>query len=150
MTTTNVRIPQLNIMRSRADMETLINDPETQDLDVFLIHEPPVTAYRTHVNHALRQLYQPTHREEGTRKRSLLYVNKRISTSAHRQIRCNSPDVAAEFLFGGLAAFCVFERWRAILKARDGRHLIRTGFPRSAISFKYFSRAISSGGVRYC
>jgi hypothetical protein len=29
------------------------------------------------------------------------------------------------------------------------RHLIRIGFPRSAISFKYFSRAFSSDRVRY-
>jgi hypothetical protein len=28
--------------------------------------------------------------------------------------------------------------------------LIRTGFPSSDITFKYFSRAISSDGVRYC
>ena len=43
----------------------------------------------------------------------------------------------------------LIERWRAILKARAGRHLIHTGFPKSAISFKYFSRAFSSNGVRY-
>ena len=36
----------------------------------------------------------------------------------------------------GLVAVFVVERWRAILKAWEGRHLIRTGFPRSAISFK--------------
>jgi hypothetical protein len=87
MNPTNLRILQLNIIRSRAGMEALINDPETQDLDILLIQEPPVTAYRTHVNHRLWHLYQPTHTDEGTRKRSLIYVHKRISTSAHRQIR---------------------------------------------------------------
>jgi hypothetical protein len=34
-------------------------------------------------------------------------------------------------------------------KGEAGRNLIRTGFPRSDISFKYFSRAFSSDGVRY-
>jgi len=28
------------------------------------------------------------------RKRSLVYVNKRLSTSAHRQVQCNSPDIS--------------------------------------------------------
>jgi hypothetical protein len=40
MTTEYLRILQLNIMRSRAGMEALINDPGTQDLDVLLIQEP--------------------------------------------------------------------------------------------------------------
>src|SRR6266536_5032428 len=95
MTATNLRILQLNIMRSRAGMEALINDKQTNNLDILLIQEPPVTAYRTHVNHRLWRLYQPTHAEEGIRKRSLLYVHKKIPTSSHRQIRCNNPDVTA-------------------------------------------------------
>jgi hypothetical protein len=86
MSTGTLRMLQLNIMKSRAGMEALINDTQTQNLDILLIQEPSVTAYQTHVNHRLWQLYQPTYTEEGTRKRSLLYVHKRISTSAHRQI----------------------------------------------------------------
>lgn len=50
MRSTNLRLLQLNIMKSRAGMEALINDHQTQNLDVLLIQEPPVTAYRTHVN----------------------------------------------------------------------------------------------------
>ena len=93
MITRRLRVLQLNIMKLRAGMEALINDPQTKNLDILLIREPSVTAYRTHVNRRLWQLYQPTYTEEGTRKRSLLDVHKRISTSAHRQIHCNSPDV---------------------------------------------------------
>jgi hypothetical protein len=91
----SIRILQLNIMRSRAAMEALINDHKTQNIDILLIQEPPVTAYRTHVNHRQWQLYKPTHPDEEVRKCSLLYVNKRIPTLAHRQVPCNSPDVAA-------------------------------------------------------
>ena len=39
-----------------------------------------------------------------------------------------------------LDCFIVVERWRAILKASDGRNLIRAGFPRSDISFRNVSR----------
>jgi hypothetical protein len=82
-------------MKSRAGMEALINDHQTQNLDVLLIQEPPVTAYRTHVNHSAWRLYQPTYADESARFRSLLYINRRISTSSHRQILCNHPDVTA-------------------------------------------------------
>jgi hypothetical protein len=95
MNQTNLRILQLNIMKSRAGMEALINDPATEDLDILLIQEPPITAYHTHVNHRLWYRYQPTYRDDNIRIRSLAYVNKRISTSAHRQIPCNHPDVTA-------------------------------------------------------
>lgn len=113
MNQANLRILQLNMMKSRAGMEALINDQQTADLDILLIQEAPLSTYRTHVNHHLWHRYQSTsdsgndndNRNHGnnntgtnsdnTRKRSLLYVNKRISTSAHRQIRCSHPDVVA-------------------------------------------------------
>ena len=93
MNLTNLRILQVNIMKSRACMEALINDPQTNNLDVLLVQEPPITAYRTHVFHRSWHLYRPTYADDGTTKRSLIYVNKRIWTSAHRQIHCNHPDV---------------------------------------------------------
>jgi hypothetical protein len=82
-------------MKSRAGMEALINDHQSQNLDMLLIQEPPTTVYRTNVNHSAWKLYRPTYSDESPRYRSLLYVNKRISTSSHRQIRCNHPDVVA-------------------------------------------------------
>ncbi|THC88360.1 hypothetical protein EYZ11_012191 [Aspergillus tanneri] len=91
----NLRILQLNIMKSRAGMEALINDHQSQNLDILLIQEPPMTAYHTHVNHSAWRLYRPTFTNESTRSRSLLYVNRRVSTSSHRQIHCNHPDVVA-------------------------------------------------------
>jgi ribonuclease HI len=75
-------------------MEALINDHHTQNLDILLIQEPSITTYGTHVNHSAWRVYQPTDRGE-QRKRSLLYVNRRISTASHRQIRCNHRDVTA-------------------------------------------------------
>lgn len=103
MNQANLRILQLNMMKSRAGMEALINDQQTGDLDMLLIQEPPLSAYQTHVNHRYWHRYQPTFdtfdttgNDDGPiRQRSLLYVNKRISTSAHRQIQCNHPDVVA-------------------------------------------------------
>ncbi|KAJ8200122.1 hypothetical protein LV164_008811, partial [Aspergillus fumigatus] len=83
------------LVGQRAGMEALINDHQTQNLDVLLIQEPPVTAYRTHVNHSAWRLYRPTYADESARFRSLLYINRRISTSSHRQILCNHPDVTA-------------------------------------------------------
>jgi hypothetical protein len=104
----NLRILQLNIMKTRAAMEALINDPATQDLDILLIQEPPRSAYRTHVNHRLWYRYQPTYHNDDIRKRSLIYVNKRISTSAHRQIQCNHPDVTAIKVWNGERQILVF------------------------------------------
>jgi hypothetical protein len=76
-------------------MEALINDPQSQDLDVLLIQEPSITMYRTHVNHSAWRLYRPTAQLDATRFRSLIYVNRRVSTSSHRQIPCDHPDIAA-------------------------------------------------------
>ena len=66
-------------------MEALINDPATQNLIFFL--------FKSH-HYDIPNPYQPTYEEE-ERKRSLLYVNKRISTSSHRHIRCQHPDITA-------------------------------------------------------
>ncbi|KAJ5513135.1 hypothetical protein N7463_002687 [Penicillium fimorum] len=91
----NLRILQLNTMKSRAGMEALINDHQSQKLDVLLIQEPSITAYRTHVNHSAWRLYQPTVESDSVRFRSLIYVNRKLSTSSHRQVRCNHPDLTA-------------------------------------------------------
>jgi len=92
---TNLRILQLNTMKSRAGMEALINDTSTRHLDMLLIQEPPISRYKTHVNHRSWHLYTPTCATEDRVTRSLLYVNKRVATSSHRQIQCNDPDVTA-------------------------------------------------------
>ena len=42
------------------------------------------------------------------RKRSLIYVNKRISTSAHRQVDCAHPDVTAIKLWTESSEMLVF------------------------------------------
>ncbi|EED16651.1 zinc knuckle domain protein [Talaromyces stipitatus ATCC 10500] len=62
-------------IRLRAGMEALINDHQSQNLNLLLIQEPSVTTYRTHVNHSAWQLYQPTYpnTDESTRYRSLIY-----------------------------------------------------------------------------
>src|SRR3954447_6724235 len=89
-------------------MEGLINDSATRDLDVLLIQEPPMSAYRTYVNHRDWYRYQPTYHDDEVRVRSLLYVNKRISTSAHQQIRCNHPDITAIKIWNGERQVLVF------------------------------------------
>jgi endonuclease/exonuclease/phosphatase (EEP) superfamily protein YafD len=91
----NLRILQLNMMKSGPRMEALINDPQSLELDVVLIQEPSITTYRTHINHSAWRLYRPTTQTDAVRFRSLLYVNRRISTSSHRQLPCDHPDVAA-------------------------------------------------------
>jgi hypothetical protein len=91
----NLQILQLNMMKSRAGMEALINDHQSQNLDVLLIQEPPITAYQTHVNHSAWRLYRPTRGSESVRFRSLIYVNRKLSTSSHRQLPCNHPDLTA-------------------------------------------------------
>jgi hypothetical protein len=95
MLETNLRVLQLNIMKSGPRMEALINDHKSQNLDVLLIQEPSITTYRTHVNHSSWRLYRPTTDTDAIRFRSLIYVNRRVSTSAHRQILCDHPDIAA-------------------------------------------------------
>ena len=62
-------------MKSRAGMEALINDGATQDLDILLIQEPPLSAYRTYLNHRYWYRYQPTYHDGETRMRSLIYIN---------------------------------------------------------------------------
>lgn len=76
-------------------METLINDHGTQDLDVLIIQEPSITTLRTHVNHSAWRLYRPTVESDSTRFRSLIYVNRRLSTSSHRQVPCSHPYLTA-------------------------------------------------------
>jgi ribonuclease HI len=95
-------------MKSRAGMEALINDHQSQSLDMLLIQEPPTTAYRTHVNHSAWRLYRPTFPDESARFRSLLYVNKRISTASHRQIHCNHPDLVAIKLWTAETQYLIF------------------------------------------
>lgn len=56
----NLRILQLNMMKSGPRMVALINDPQSLDLDVLLIQEPSITTYRTHINHSAWRLYRPT------------------------------------------------------------------------------------------
>ena len=89
-------------------MDALINDKQTQEMDILLIQQPPVTAYQTRVNHRLWQLYPPTYTAEGVRKQSLVYVNKRISMSAHRQVQCNSPDISVVKIWTDDTQFLVF------------------------------------------
>jgi hypothetical protein len=76
-------------------MEALINDHQRQNLDVLLIQEPSITAYRTHVNHSAWRLYRPTGESDSTRFRSLIYVNRKLSPSSHRQVPCNHPGLTA-------------------------------------------------------
>ena len=92
---TNLCVLQLNIMKSGPRMEALINDHQSRDLDVLLIQEPSITTYRTHVHHSAWRLYRPTAESDADRFRSLIYVNRNVSTSSHRQIPCNHPDVTA-------------------------------------------------------
>lgn len=91
----NLRILQLNLMKSRAGMEALTNDHQSQTLDLLLIQEPPTTACRTHVNHSAWRLYKPTVEDSSARFRSLIYVNRRLLTASHRQVRCDHPDLTA-------------------------------------------------------
>jgi hypothetical protein len=76
-------------------MEALINDHQSQDLDILLIQEPSITSYRTHVNHSSWRLYRPTVQTDAVRFRSLIYVNRNLSTSSHRQVPCDHPDITA-------------------------------------------------------
>lgn len=89
-----LRIIQLNIWKSRACMEVLINDNDTEQLDILLIQEPPVSFFKTFVQHRAWQIYISTHNGP-ERDRAVLYINKRFSTSAHQQIQCDSPGITA-------------------------------------------------------
>ena len=104
----NFRVLQLNTMRSRAGMEALINDHQSQDLDVLLIQEPSISAYRTHVNHSAWRLYRPTMENDEVRFRSLIYVNRRLSTSSHRQVPCNHPDLTAVKIWSADTQLLIF------------------------------------------
>jgi hypothetical protein len=76
-------------------MEALINDYQSQNLDILLIQEPSISSYQTHVNHSAWRLYRPTVETDAVRFRSLIYVNQNLTTSSHRQIRCDYPDITA-------------------------------------------------------
>ena len=95
-------------MKSGPRMEALINDHQSQDLDVLLIQEPSITTYQTHVNHSAWRLYRPSAETEADRFRSLIYVNRRVSTSSHRQIACDHPDVTAIKIWTADSQFLIF------------------------------------------
>lgn len=56
-------------------MEALTNDPQTQNLHILLIQEPPLTAYNTHENQCAWHLYQSTCPEDIPKNRSLRKQN---------------------------------------------------------------------------
>lgn len=89
-----LRILQLNIWKSRECMEALINDQDTEKLDILLIQEPPVSFFKTFVQHHSWYLYTPTYSGDA-KKRSAIYVNKSLSTSAQQQIQYDSRDLTA-------------------------------------------------------
>lgn len=95
MTERNLRILQLNMMKSRAGLEALMNDAQTRFLDMLLIQEPPVSSFGTFVHHNQWRLYKPPPPPDGKAIRSLIYVNRRISTSSYTQITCQDPDLVA-------------------------------------------------------
>lgn len=76
-------------------MEALINDHQSQDSDVLLMQGPSITAYRSLVKHSAWRLYRPRVGNDTVRFRSLIYINRRLSTSSHRQMPCNHPDLTA-------------------------------------------------------
>ncbi|OQE00248.1 hypothetical protein PENVUL_c055G06446 [Penicillium vulpinum] len=92
----NLRVLQLNIMKSGPRMEALINDHQSQDLDVLLIQEPSITAYQTHVNHSAWRLYRPTTEPDAGRFRSLIYI------------ACDHPDVTAIKIWTTESQFLIF------------------------------------------
>lgn len=47
------------------------------------------------MNHSAWRLYRPTVESDSGRFRSLVYVNRKLSTSSHRQLLCNHPDLTA-------------------------------------------------------
>lgn len=89
-------------------MEALINDHQNQDLDILLIQEPSITTYQTHVNHSAWRLYRPSAETDAGRFRSLIYVNRKVSTSFHRQITCDHPDVTAIKIWTADAQYLIF------------------------------------------
>ena len=104
----NLYILQLNIMKSGPRMEALINDHQSQDLDILLIQEPSITTYQTHVNHSAWRLYRPITETDAGRFRSLIYINRKVSTSSHRQIAYNHPDVTAIKIWIADSQFLMF------------------------------------------
>ncbi|KAI2734534.1 hypothetical protein DTO013E5_9920 [Penicillium roqueforti] len=95
-------------MKSGPRMEALINDHQSQDLDVLLIQEPSITTYQTHVNHSAWRLYRPITETDAGRFRSLIYINRKVSTSSHRQIACDHPDVTAIKIWTADSQFLIF------------------------------------------
>lgn len=127
-----LRLLQLNIWKSRPGMEALINDHQSQNLDLLLIQEPSITTYRTHVNHSAWRLYRPTYpnTDESIRYRSLLYVNRRISTSSHHQIHCNHPDLVAVKMWTADTQYLIFSVY---IPPLDAYHAANTTAAESAI-----------------
>ena len=70
--------------------------------------EPSITTYQTHVNHSAWRLYRPTTETDAGRFRSLIYVNRKVSTSSHRQIACDHPDVTAIKIWTADSQFLIF------------------------------------------
>jgi hypothetical protein len=53
------------------------------------------------VNHSVWRLYRPTVESDSARFRSLIYVNRKLSTSSYRQVLCNHPDLTAVKIWTG-------------------------------------------------
>ncbi|EDN05472.1 predicted protein [Histoplasma mississippiense (nom. inval.)] len=106
-----LHILQLNTNKKRSTMEALLNDRKIEDLKVLLVQEPPFTYYTTPIQHPHWRVFQTSCTETHATGRSLIYVNKRISTSAYRQRRCHSPDVTAIELQIGESQILIFSTY---------------------------------------
>jgi hypothetical protein len=84
---------RMNIMRSSGNGSSYLATHKHRARTFSLSKNRPYQHTKP-TSHRLWRLYRPTHTEEGTRKCSL-YINQRISTSAHPQVRYNSPERTA-------------------------------------------------------
>ena len=108
MNNRRLRILQLNIRKTRASTEAFINDSDTNKFDILLVQEPSTSKYRPHVQHRQWQLYKPTRSDDNKRERSILYINKRLSSASYRQIDCDSTDVVAISILTPMSKFLIF------------------------------------------
>ncbi|KAI9044305.1 uncharacterized protein KD926_001536 [Aspergillus affinis] len=96
--------------------------------------EPSITSYQTHVNHSAWRLYRPTVGTDAVRN---------LSTSSHRQIRCDHPDITAIKIWTADTQILIFSVYLAVVPLFTPNEAIKD---QQASSFQEIPTATSQGG----
>jgi len=132
---TKLKIWQQNVNRSLTAQTDVLHSAKPKDYDMILLQEPYIDFLgATRATSYWTVVYPPRHRDAPKRSRSIILVNKRISTSSWTQINVPSFDITAVQLHGEQGNLEIFNIYNDCLHNDSltslAAHLRSRAFPR--------------------